>query len=463
MDKGLVLKHCKNCLIMLGMILLSPAAICADYPKEVDDLIADAYKFYNQGKYSSARIQFNKVLRHEPNCPEAYNGLGLCAAKEGRLQESNGCYLNALKLEPDYYDSLYNLANNNYMAENYAEAISNFSRALQVHKKKQLPLDADLLIAFASVYRNRSLKLSGLERKQDMKCALELYHKAIGVNPSNPQAHAKLGQLYFDFDKYSVAEYELRRAISLKTDYAFAYFILGQLYVKKKECPAALVAFHNSLKFETVPAYKDQTAKQMMDLGIPSSVVDHFALGFEELNSSQWELAQTEFEAATALTNVPLKAVALNNLGYAYTRAGNLPLSITKYKQALTLSPHGLPELYYNLGTAYFQEKNLAAAEQAFKQCLKEAKGNHYLAHNALGIVLKEKGKLNESLNQYNLALLQSGGELSVIQFNRGLLLEKLGRKTEAAECYEKYLQDSPSGLNAPAARDKLSLVKLGK
>jgi tetratricopeptide (TPR) repeat protein len=332
-------------------------------------------------------------------------------------------------------------------------------RALKVREKSGQKANADLLTSLASVYRDRALTLSGLYRQQDMERALDFYHRAIKENPDHPQAHAMLGRLYFDGRQFEAAEKELRCAISLRPSYAYAYFVLGELYVQKRELPAALVAFHNSLKFETVEKYKGDTTKAMMELGIPQSVLDHFAQGFEDMNRGNWESAQSEFEAAAA-TGTPLKAVALNNLGYAIARSGNLAGAIDTYKRALKVSSHGLPELYYNLGEAYFQTSRIAEAEQAFKQCLSDARGNHYLAHNALGIVFKTKGNLSESLEHYNLALLQSGGSLAVLQFNRALLLEKMGRTGEAAESYKRYIQASPSGLNVEGARERLSHLK---
>jgi tetratricopeptide (TPR) repeat protein len=445
-------------LLLSGLVLMAPAAAGSDYPAAISQLISEACKFYDEGKYSSARMQFNEALRQEPNCPDAYNGLGLCAAKEGNLEQSNGCYLTAIKLKPDYYNALFNLANNYYMSQNYSESISFYLRALKVREQNGKQADADLLASLASVYRDRALTLSGLYRQQDMERALDFYHRAIKQNPEHPQAHAMLGRLYFDWHQYAVAEKELRAAISLRPTYAYAYFILGQLYVQKKELPSALVAFHNSLKYETVEKYKAETTRAINELGIPSAVIDHFAQGYEELNAGAWEAARSEFEAAAA--NKITKAIALNNVGYAIFRSGQTATAIDSYRRAQEASPHGIPELYYNLGSAYLQTNRLAEAEQAFKQCLTEAHGNHFLAHNALGIILKTKGDLNESLNHYNLALMQSGGSLSVVQFNRGLVLEKLGKKSEAAECYKKYIQASPSGLNAAAAREKLARLK---
>lgn len=468
--KRSILKQCEICVgkilkrhlfvfVLAASCVMSPPVVAQDYPGSVKQLLSDALKFFGEGKYSSARMQFNEALKLEPNCPDAYNGLGLCAFKEGNIVESNSCYTTAITLKPDYYDALYNLGNNYYMRQQFSEAIVYYSRALKTTESKGQKADAALITSLANVYRDRSDNMRGLNKQQDMAHAMDYYHRVIKDDPNYPQAHAMLGRLYFNERQFPLAESELRKAISLQPEYAYAYFVLGKLYVQKKEYPAALVAFHNSAKYETISNYKPDTARAISDLGIPATVVDNFEQGFENLNLGNWDAGQKEFEAAAA-ASTPMKAIALNNVGYASARAGNMANAIDKYKRAIVLNPHGVPELYYNLGQAYFQTKRYTEAEEALKQCIVEAKGNHYLAHNALGILLKAKGDLNESLNQYNLALLQSGGGLSVVQFNRGLVLEKLGNKAEAAESYTKYLQAAPSGINVAEAKERLSHLK---
>lgn len=449
-------KNSLLCLALVGMAGIGLPAQSQEYTFKIRSLLSEAKKMLADGKFASARMQYNEALRLEPNCPEAYNGLGLCAMNEGNAVESDKCFLSAINLKADYYDSLFNLANNLYVEGKYSDAISYYGRAIKVKEKSGLKVDPDALTMLATVYRDRAATLSGQDRLNDTARALDFYHKALAIKPDHFKAHAMLGCLYLDERQYPAAEKELRTAISLQPDYAYAYYVLGTLYVQRKEFPAALVAFHSSLKYEKVDRYKEKTKSQMMELGIPEQDVDHFAQGYEELNAGSLDTAQSEFEAASAGDGL-MKAIALNNLGFVQARQGNLPLAIESYNKAIKLKPHGNPEFYYNLGQALFQLKKNAEAEKAFRQCLVEAHGNHYLAHNALGLVLKARGDLEEALNQYHLAMMQSSNALSVVQFNRGILLEKMGRKEEAAQSYREYLQSAPTGLNVASAKERLS------
>ena len=464
---------------LLQIAISNSLAIAGDYAPRVNKLLSDANELYNQGKYSSAKMQFNAALQLEPRCADAFNGLGLCCSKEGDLDTSSRCYKSALALKPDFYFSLYNLANNYYLQHNYSEAISLYMRAMAVAQKKNHKVDPDLLSSLASVYRDRAMAPGAITKDQDLTRAHQFYEKALSIDNNLPQAHAMLGRLYLDEKRFPQAEKELRAAISLKDDYSYAYYVLGRLYLQKKEYPAALVAYHNSLKYENVSSYKQDTASEMSQLGVPADISDHFARGYEAMNSGDWALAESEFEAVSGKDGT-FAAVALNNLGYALARQKKFAEAIESYKKAIAANPHGQPEFYYNLGQAYLAQVSdvsvsgasassnnstnsaqgkaqLEHAEKAFNQCIIEARGNHFLAHNALGMVMKIRGELKESLNQYNIALMQSGGHLAVVQYNRGLVLEKLGRKDEARKSYEAYLKLSPSGLNADAAKQHLA------
>lgn len=436
--------------------LACPPSALADYAPQVKNLLYDASRYYDQGQYNSARSAYNAAISLEPKCPHAYNGLGLCAMRERKISESNGYYESAIKLNPNYYDALYNLANNYYEANAFADSISCYLRALKVTEQEGKPLDPDLLVSLANVYRDRAGSLSGLPKQEDTARALDFYQRALKLKPDHKKAHGQIGKLYFDQGQLAAAERELRMAVSVNPKYAYAYFQLGMLYRQKRELPAALVAFHNSIKNETIDRYKQETEKEILAMGIPADIWEQFAIAFEELSMGNYDLAGSEFQSASG-KQTRMRAAAFNNYGFSQMRAGNTASAIDAFNSAIKISPHGMSESYYNLAQAYLKMNRLDESEAALKQCLEEAKGNHFLAHNCLGVVLKLKGKLKEALNHYNLALLQSGDGLRVVQFNRAVLFEQLGQKKEAAQAYAKYIQGAPTGVNAGIAKERLS------
>ncbi len=444
-----------------------------DYAPAVNSLLDEAGAAYDKGQYASAKQAYRRALESEPNCPDAYNGLGLCAFKEGDISLSSNFYSEALSKKWDHYNALYNLANNCYIQEKYDDAIKYYTQVLKVSEKGGKGADADLYASLANVFRDRAETRTGELKRRDESAALEFYNRALQKNPNHFKAHANLGRFYLDERQFGAAEKELRAAIALQPNYSFAYYELGRLYSMRNEKPAALVAYYNSIKNETVKSQQADTVGKIVNLGMDPALYKSFAQGFEDLSLGNWDAAAAEFESAASSVSDPghfaKKAVALNNAGYAHSRAGDITVAMDSFVKALKLCPHGQPQFHYNLGQCFLQTKRYDDAEKAFRDAIAEAKGNHFLAHNSLGIVLRIKAAadkknseklLNEALNEYNVALMQSSDALSVASYNRGIVLEKLGQIPEAKKSFNHYLMTSPTGLNAAAAREKLEKLK---
>lgn len=459
-------------LSLFSLLFIQPG-FSWDYASNVNALLDEAGLAYDRGQYSSAKQAYRHALELEPNCPDAYNGLGLCAFKEGDISLSSEFYTSALGKKWDHYNALYNLANNCYIQEKYDDAIKYYTQVLKVSEKGGKGADADLYASLANVFRDRAEALTGELKRRDESAALEYYNRALQKNPNHFKAHANLGRFYLDERQFGAAEKELRAAIALQPDYSFAYYELGRLYGMRNEKPAALVAYYNSIKKETVESQKADTFTKIKAMGMDPALFKSFAQGFEDLSLGNWDAAAAEFEsAASSITDpkqVAKKAVALNNAGYARARAGDLTVAMDSFLKALKLCPHGQPQIHYNLGQCFLQNKRYAEAEKSFRDAISEAKGNHFLAHNSLGIVLRIKSDtdkknsakyLNDALSEYNVALMQSSDALSVASYNRGIVLEKLGQSSEAKKSYNLYLQTSPTGLNAASARQRLEKLK---
>lgn len=448
--------------VLIGLVLASStgSTLAESYGAEVNAALAEGWQLYGDGKYMAARRSFERAVSLEARCPDAYNGIGLCLKNEGDLAASNQNYEKALALRPEHYESLYNLANNQYLQGDFTEAIKYFTRAKAAAGNTISP---DLLLSLANVYRDKSRAEQGTAKQEDIDRALSAYQKVLQMAPGMAQAHANLGHLYRDNGQLAKAERELRTAVALKPGYPYALYQLGGVLKAQHEYPDALVALRNSYKYETVASYKEQTLNDIVGpqgLAVPKDVYEDLALGYELLgNPGKLEGAEAEFEAAAARPG-KMQAIAWNNVGYTRGRRGNLKGAFEAYVEALKIQPHGMPQVFYNLGMAHMSKGQNNLAEKAFKQTIAEAKGTHALAHNAMGILLKTRGDLDGALSRYNLALMQSGDTLPVVHFNKGIVYEKIGKKTEAKESYQRYLQQSPQGLNAETAKRRLAALK---
>lgn len=451
---------CAALALCMGLQSLGPAVHAEDNGAGVDAVLREGWRLYGDNKFEAARREFRKALELERNCPDAWNGIGLCYKNEGNIHSSDQAYLAALELNPDHYESLYNLANNRYLSEEYADAIQYFTRAKNAAGNG---INPDLYLSLANVFRDKSRGEKGAARQTDSSRALGWYQKVLEMSPNMPNAHGNLGHLYKDMGDLNASERELRTAVALKKEYPYALYQLGQVHLAQHKLPDALIAFRLSHKYENMAGYKVQTLKDITDvLGVPKDVYQDLALGYEFLstgNNNNLDDAVAAFEAAASHPG-NLQAVAWNNVGYTRMRQGKTPLAFDAFREALRLSVHGVPQVYYNVGQTYMKEHKPVEAERSFAQAIVEARGRYPLAHNALGILLKSRHKYEDALSRYKVAIMQSGDTLPVVHYNKAVLYEAMNNKTDAVESYKRYIQQSPDGINVAAARQRIALLE---
>ncbi len=446
--------------VVLGTVVLFSSALAVraeDNGTGINAVLREGWRLYGDNKFEAARREFQRALSLERNCPDAWNGIGLCYKNEGNMGESDRSYAEALKLNPDHYESLYNLANNRYLAEDYADAINYFTQAKNAAGDRA---NTDLYLSLANVFRDKSRGEKGVAKESDSNRALTWYQKVLQMEPNMPNAHGNLGHLYKDMGDMAAAERELRTAVALRKEYPYALYQLGLVQMTQHKYPDALVALRTSHRYENVAGYKVQTLKDITEqLGVPKEVYQELALGYEYLATPpKLEDAESEFEAAAGHPG-KMQAVAWNNVGYTRLREGKLSLAFEAFNAALKLSVHGVPQVYYNLGQAYMKEGKKAEAEKAFAQAITEAQGRYPLAHNALGILLKSRHKYEDALSRYKVAIMQSGDSLPVVHYNRAVLYEAMNNKRDALDSYKRYLQQSPYGTNADAAKKRIATL----
>lgn len=81
------------------------------------------------------------------------------------------------------------------------------------------------------------------EQKKDYKQAIELYIKAINLDPKNTLAVTSLCAIYFNMGKHDTVEKILLGAIKIAPSNCYFYFQLGQLYTKQRQLHKAIEQF----------------------------------------------------------------------------------------------------------------------------------------------------------------------------------------------------------------------------
>lgn len=90
----------------------------------------------------------------------------------------------------------------------------------------------------SSIYRS----LIGFGQNAD-QFAVQMAQQAIALDPSNPQQYVELGGLFYQLKAYDEAIRQFQIAISLKDDYANAYYNLGHALESKGDFKNAVAAY----------------------------------------------------------------------------------------------------------------------------------------------------------------------------------------------------------------------------
>jgi len=69
-----------------------------------DNHYALGQAYLNAGRHSAADLEFNTVLRMEPDKPGGYYGLGLNFSKQGRYEDAILQFKEAIRIDPKFYD-----------------------------------------------------------------------------------------------------------------------------------------------------------------------------------------------------------------------------------------------------------------------------------------------------------------------------------------------------------------------
>ncbi|HNX48994.1 MAG TPA: tetratricopeptide repeat protein [Thermoanaerobaculaceae bacterium] len=145
--------------------------------------------------------------------------------------------------------------------------------------------------------------------------------------------------------------------------------------------------------------------------------------------------------------------LAMNNLGVALAREGNLTEAIRSYQDALRIRPD-YAEAHDNIGVALVRAGHAAEAIPHYREALR-IWPTHAETHNNLGAALAGVGKTDEAVGEYREALRLRPGYTEA-RTNLGTALVSQGKSGEAIAQYEAALRDAP---DSAAAHNNLGLA----
>lgn len=256
--------------------------------------------------------------------------------------------------------------------------------------------------------------------------AIELYEKALSVNPDYAEAHNNLGIVLHNLNLLDDAVKSYIAAISINPNYAEAHNNLGNSQGKLGQLSDAIRSYEKALIIK--PNFNDAFNN----------------LGFAHKELGEFNEAARSYEKIIKIN--PEFAEAYNNLGVALIGLNKTDDAIENYQKALEINPE-FAEAYNNLGIALRKKNQIMGAIKSFKKAI-YFNANYFQAHLNLGGAFHEIGQLDYSVNSYKDAIAINPNYAEVFN-DLGVVLQELGRVDSSVKNYERAINLKPDYFEA--------------
>lgn len=193
--------------------------------------------FYERGYYEQAGEFFQQALQDDPSNAEALYGIGSVYLQQQKTKEARENFERAIQLHAAYPGTLPNAWNNlGILAAregNTDAAIADFQRALEID-----PAHPIALLNLGNAYR----------QKRDWTTAKSTLGRAVKLDPEEPEANYSLGMVYAQLNDTDRAYEYLTKALSLRPVYPEALNNLGILYLRTQRPEQAIQSFQESIR-----------------------------------------------------------------------------------------------------------------------------------------------------------------------------------------------------------------------
>ena len=249
--------------------------------QETKEVLRKAVKAYNAGEIKVAKRLFAKIIKIEPNQPEANHNMGTLLVKSGNVEAALPFIKTALEANFgaaqywfNYIDALFKLGRYDESSELLAiaktkgcigkafddlesELNSNEVR-LRIRIEKLQKSD---LLAGPHAYLTHFGIGEAWQKLGKLEEAIDAYNKAISFKPDFAEAYNNIGIVLVDQGKLEEAMDAYNRALAIKPDYAEAYNNMGNALQEQGKLEEAIEAYKKALVVK--PDYESARAVKL--------------------------------------------------------------------------------------------------------------------------------------------------------------------------------------------------------
>jgi len=322
----------------------------------------DAYQLYlegvdlfNDSKFDSAVVRFQKVVSIDPTFHHAYYKMAMAQwwseslTGEGTSEQALETLAHCLSSDS------YATTKDKFMAEGAIALINQrWNDALEIYQKlvEFVPDEKEAWYGVGEAYFHGA---------QDYPRAVEAFEKVIKMDPEFTLAYRHIFDVYNDTELFDHGFNRAVQLVALNPDKAWSHFYLGNMLRGKEEDLEALDAYERAVELdpEHVSAYRGifeiYREKEIFDQGIsramqlvsryPEQIWPYGFLAFMYREKGEFDSAITAYQ--NALNTDPKAYQIISNIGYMYHLQGRYDKAVQTY--SLLTEPE-VPPNWQSLG-----------------------------------------------------------------------------------------------------------------
>ena len=406
----------------VALIAVSFAGCSRDPNARKQKFLASGQRYFAQGKYSEASIQFHNAIDLDPNFAQAHYQLAQANLKlhlgSLALQELN----RTIELQPDNYAAHIDLAQLLVSARDFKRAQDeiNLLQARQPDNPKVHLAAADLLLA-----------------QDNIEGAVAETQKAISLAPDSSASYLRLALLQTRMDQPEAAEASFNRAIELNPKSADPHLALGTYDAARKRYADAETQFRQALAID------------------PKSPQPREALA--NLYLAQNRLSDAEAILQQAKHDLPDDPAAYRMLGDFYFATGQMDKAADEYASLVHDHPADW-QVKKNYTQILILKHRLQEAQQLDDDILKAS------PNDSDALIYRSQIQSLEGQPKAAVITLQTvianDPDNAMAHYHLGVAFQQLGQPNQAQSQWQHALELRPDFPDAQHALANLALSK---
>ncbi len=426
-------------------------------------------RLLNEGKFSEAIPKLTEavtLLPQDYQKARAWNRLGLAYQQSGELTKAAQAYQQALKLDRDLEEAVFNLGCVLMERGNAAAAVE----SLTTYGIRQ-PQDPDAWLKLGEAQAQRALQITGRERTTQLDAARKNLEQASKMKMSAELQNA-LGMVHFAKGRTADAVKSFQSALELDPRFGPAILNMAIVFHSSRDLNDRRKAsqfYHHYLTTAPANAAEVEGIVRQLD----SELSGNGRTASVPSVTNRTDVVRTNPVAGTTAVRPPSSA-RYKYLSPARPSAGNrtdanryflagleaqrarrLDEAITNYRKAIQ-ADGSFFEAHYNLELVEFEKGNLPAALNEAEMALSIMAGSVNARYN-FALALDRSGFAQDAANELEKLLAQSPGETRAHLLLGSLFAQKLSDMPRARIHFAKVLELEPQHAQAPAIRNWLN------